>query len=491
MLDAALATTKERLDRLTEQREPLETRRRDLDARERDLDGETKLVRARTERLLSDAAAEAVRAAADEARAADAEHNAWQLVDTLIALSESEGELAGLAERVEKQERGVADARSERRDAALALAGALLHEAAVREAEADALAARLADAESAQERLRGEIEALSGRGGELKQRRGTLEAQLDGFARATERLRSDEVLRDGERPSAAAERFEAEREDLIGQRHELAERLREVEVRRVATRQRLEAAEAEAAEQAAAANELARRRDAAVARVASELGDRPAPPKRGARRRPAAAEPGAEISLFDALDVAADWQPLDEPAGAELALERARAAADGRRATLANELDARAADERALERDGLLAVESDVERICDELEAIGMQAQPALRHLADRVRADRLPALIAAQPGLAAGIVLLDGDPAEALLELRAARVRPPRRPLLLAHADEVLVESRADAEPLPARTARPHAMPPAQRCSCRPPAPTTPTPPRASWSRSPPPSPS
>ncbi len=261
------------------------------------------------------------------------------------------------------------------------------------------------------------------------------------------------MLRDGERPSAAAERFEAEREDLIGQRHELAERLRELEVRRVATRQRLEAAEAEAKEQAAAAAELTRRRDAAVARVASELGDRPAPPKRGARRGGGRRERerrrrdghgrrarAAEISLFDALDVAADWQPLDEPAGAERALERARAAADGRRATLANEIDARAADERALERDGLLAVESDVERICDELEAIGMQAQPALRHLADRVRADRLPALIAAQPGLAAGIVLLDGDPAEALLELRAARVRPPRRPLLLAHADEVLV---------------------------------------------------
>ncbi len=271
------------------------------------------------------------------------------------------------------------------------------------------------------------------------------------------------MLRDGERPSAAAERFEAEREDLIGQRHELAERLRELEVRRVATRQRLEAAEAEATEQAAAASRAAPAAATPPSRASrAEIGDRPAPPRRGARRRAAAAAANGagaagasagdasvaatEISLFDALDVAADWQPLDEPAGAERALERARAAADGRRATLANEIDARAADERALERDGLLAVESDVERICDELEAIGMQAQPALRHLADRVRADRLPALIAAQPGLAAGIVLLDGDPAEALLELSAARVRPPRRPLLLAHADEVLVRERAEA---------------------------------------------
>ncbi|HST40693.1 MAG TPA: hypothetical protein VLK58_14350, partial [Conexibacter sp.] len=311
------------------------------------------------------------------------------------------------------------------------------------------------------------------RSGELKQRRGTLEAQLDGFARATERLRADELLRDGERPSAASERFEAEREDLIGQRHELDERIRELGVRREATAQRRDAARAEAAEQAAAASELERRRDAAVARVADELGDPPPARARRARRgaagsRAAAAGAGAngraasaggadatgagaagasgadepDVSLYDALDVAAGWQPLDEPGGAERAIERARAAADGRRATVANEIDARAADERALERDGLLAVESDVERICGELEAIGMQALPALRHLSETARADRLPALIAAQPGLAAGIVLLDDDPHEAIVELTAARVRLPRRPLLLARADELVADA-------------------------------------------------
>jgi hypothetical protein len=416
VLDAAIASGSARLERLTEQREPLEQRRRQLDAQERDLDGETKLVRARTERLLADVAEQAVRRAADAARAADAEHSAWQLVETLIALAESEGELAGLAQRVEAQERGVADARAERREAALALAGALLHAAARLDAEAETIEERLAQAEGGHDELREQIESLGRRSGELKQRRGTLEAQLDGFARATERLRADELLRDGERPSAASERFEGEREDLISQRHELDERVRELTVRREATAQRRDAAHVEAGEHAAAAAELERRRDAAVARVAKEV----------------------DAEVHDALDVAAGWQPLDEPGGSERAIERARAAADGRRATVANEIDARAADTRALERDGLLAVESDVERICAELEAVGMQALPALRHLSETARADRLPALIAAQPGLAAGIVLLDDDPQEALAELLAARVRLPRRPLLLARAAEL-----------------------------------------------------
>ncbi|HST43576.1 MAG TPA: hypothetical protein VLK58_28885, partial [Conexibacter sp.] len=163
VLDAAIAAGAARLERLTEQREPLEQHRRQLDAQERDLDGETKLVRARTERLLSDAAEQAVRRAADAARAADAEHSAWQLVETLIALAESEGELAGLAERVEKQERGVADARAERREAALALAGALLHAAARLDGEAETIEERLAQAEGGHDELREQIEQLGRR----------------------------------------------------------------------------------------------------------------------------------------------------------------------------------------------------------------------------------------------------------------------------------------------------------------------------------------
>jgi hypothetical protein len=432
VLDAAIAAGSTRHARLTEQREPLEQHRRQLDATERDLDGETKLVRARTERLLSDAAEQAVRRAAGAARAADAEHSAWQLVETLVALAETEGELAGLSERVETQERGVADAREERRGAALTLAGALLHAASRLDGEAEELRERLTQADGAQNELREEIEQLGRRSGELKQRRGTLEAQLDNFARATERLRADELLRDGERPSAASERFEAEREDLIGQRHDLAERIRDLSERRVATAERRDEARTAAAEHAAGARELEQRRDSAVARVRGE----------------------SDASLHDLLDVAATWQPLDEPAGAERAIERARAAADGRRATVANEIDARAADERALERDGLLAVESDVERICDELEAIGMQALPALRHLATAVRADRLTDAIAAQPGIAAGIVLLDGDPHEAIVELTAARVRLPRRPLILARVDELLSDASGRSRARRARAA-------------------------------------
>jgi chromosome segregation ATPase len=418
VLDAALAAGVERLDRLRLQREPLEQHRRRLEADERDLDGEGRIVRARTERLLADAAAETVRRAADAARAADAEHSAWQLVETLAALSESEGELAGLAERVQAQERGVADAREERRDAALALAGALLHAAGRLDDEAEALRERLSGAEQGQDELRRELEELSRRSGELKQRRGTIEAQLDGFARATERLRADDLLGESERPSAAVERFEAEREDLIGQRHDLDGRIAALRERREQQAQRRDEARASAAEHAAAARELERRRDQSLARLRGEV----------------------DGAVHDALDVPASWQPLDEPAGAEVALERARAAADGRRATVANEIDARAADERALERDGLLAVESDVERICEELEAMGMRALPALRHLAESRAGDHgaLAAVIAAQPGVAAGIVLLDGDPHEAVVELTAARVRPPRRPLLLASAAEL-----------------------------------------------------
>jgi DNA repair exonuclease SbcCD ATPase subunit len=418
VLDAAIAAATERLDRLREQREPLEQHRRRLEATERDLDGEGRIVRARTERLLSDAAEQAVRAAAGAARAADAEHAAWQLVETLAALSESEGELAGLSERVEAQERGVADAREERRGAALALAGALLHAAGALDGEAEALGERLAQAEGVQDELRQEIEALGRRGGELKERRGTLEAQLDGFARATERLRADELLGDGERPSAAVERFEAEREDLIGQRHDLDGRIASLRERREQTTARRDEARAKAAESTASAAELERRRDQSLARMRGEV----------------------DGAVHDALDVASNWQPLEEPAGAELAIERARAAADARRATVANEIDARAADERALERDGLLAVESDVERICEELEAMGMRALPALRHLAETCGrdGDALAAAIAAQPGIAAGVVLLDGDPHEAIVELTAARVRAPRRPLILAAAAEL-----------------------------------------------------
>ncbi|MBB4662340.1 hypothetical protein [Conexibacter arvalis] len=419
VVDAAIDAGIERLDRLRLQREPLDRQRRRLEADERDLDGETRIVRARTERLLSDAAEAAVREAADAARAADAEHAAWQFVETLAALSESKGELAGLAERVQAQERGVADAREERRTAALALAGALLHAAAALDGEAETLRERLARAEESQDELRRESEELSRRAGELKQRRGTLEAQLDNFARATERLRADELLGDGERPSAAVERFEAEREDLIGQRHDLDGRIASLRERREQQTERREEARAKAAEHAAAAQELERRRDQALARMRGEL----------------------DGAIHDALDVPASWQPLEEPAGAELALERARAAADARRATVANEIDARAADERALERDGLLAVESDVERICEELEAMGMRALPALRHLAEtRGDGDRaaLEAAIAARPGAAAGIVLLDGDPHEAIVELQAARVRPPRRPLIVVAAAEL-----------------------------------------------------
>jgi hypothetical protein len=419
ILDAALTAGTARLSQLRQQREPLEDHRRKLGANERDLDGEGRIVRARTERLLADTAEQNVRAAADAARAADAEHSAWQLVETLVALSESEGELAGLAERVEAQERGVADARSERRVIALELAGALLHAAARLDGEAAELGERLEQADRVQDELRGEIDQLAARGGELKQRRGVLEAQLDGFERATARLRADELLGDGERPSAATERFEAEREDLIGQRHELGQRISSVTERRTGLTERRDAARAALAEHEAVARELERRRDGAVARVRGEL----------------------DAAIHDALDVPATWQPLEEPAGAERLLERARAAADARRATAANEIDALAADERALELDGLLAVESDVERICSELEAIGMRALPALRHLAAAAGPQRLTALIAAQPGIAGGIVLLDGNPREAVVELTAARVRPPRRPLILATADELLAE--------------------------------------------------
>lgn len=438
VLDAGLAAGSARLATLREQRAPLEQHRRRLEADERDLDGEGRIVRARTERLLSDAAEEAVRTAADAARAADGEHAAWQLVETLTALSESEGELAGLAERVEAQERGVADARAERRDAALALAGALLHAATVLDGEADALGERLSQAEDGQDELRREIEELGRRGGELKQRRGTLEAQLDHFARATERLRAEELLSDGERPSAAVERFEAEREDLIGQRHDLDARLETLRERREQTAARLEEARARAAEHGAAARELERRRDQSLARLRGEV----------------------DGAVHDALDVDPSWQPLEEPAGAELAIERARAAADARRATVANEIDARAADERALERDGLLAVESDLERICEELEAMGMRALPALRHLAESGRPERLTDAIAAHPGIAAGIVLLDGDPHDAVVELTAARVRPPRRPLILATAADLAARPRGRAAPavvLPAPGAYDH----------------------------------
>lgn len=419
VLDAATAFGEERLARLTEQREPLDVHRKQLEAAERDLDGEAKVVRARTERLLSDAATEAVRAAATAARAADAELTGWQLVEALTELSKTEAELAELSQRVDRQARGIDDARAERRDAAVALAGALLHAAGGLDARAAALRDELAAAEAGQEELRDEIEQLGRRQGELKERRGTLEAQLDAFARATARLRDEGLLADGERPSAASERVEAEREDLAAQRVDLDERVAAQRVRTGETEERRAAAAAQADEHEAAARSLGRRRDEALVRVSMHLDER----------------------VHDTLDVADGWQPLDEPAGAERAMERARAAADGRRATAANAIDARAADERSLERDGLLAVESDVERICEALEDAGIEAFPALRHLAGTVDGERMQAVIAADPGLAAGIVVRGVTPEEALFEL--AQVHPPRRPLILVSAEEALRAAR------------------------------------------------
>lgn len=435
VLDAAIALGEQRLARLTEQRAPLEQRRRALEAVERDLDGEAKVVRARTERLLSDAAAEAVRAAADAARAADAELNGWQLVEALTELSRTQGELAELSQRVDRQERGIDDARAERRDAAVALAGALLHAAGALDARAAQLSGELAAATAEQEELRAEIEELGRRQGELKQRRGTLEAQLDAFARATERLRADGLLAEGERPSAASERFEAEREDLAAQRIDLDERVAAQRARIEEVDARHAEAAAQVAEHEAAAHALGRRRDEALVRVSMHL----------------------DARVQDALDVAQEWQPLDEPAGAERALERARAAADGRRATAANAIDARAADERSLERDGLLAVESDVERICEALEDAGIEAFPALRFLAGAVDGERLQAAISAQPGLAAGIVVRGVSPAEAVFEL--AHVLPPRRPVIVTTDAALLAAAGAGAPPRGrARAAKPRA---------------------------------
>jgi chromosome segregation ATPase len=419
-LDAAIARGRERRERLLEQQEPLERRRRQLEAIERDLDGETRLVRARTERLVAAAAEEAVAEAAARARATDAEHAAWQLVETLVALSEAEAERDELADRVSQQERGAADARAERRDAALALAGALLHAAGTLDEQARQLAARRAEAERRQSELGERIEELGRRQSELNGRRGTLEAQLDAFARATERLRADGLLRDGERPSSASARIEAEREDLAGQQQELVERIAALRERREAIAQRRDAARDEADAEARIARELADRRDHAVARLRRLVTD----------------------AVQDALDVAAGWQPLDEPAGAERALERARAAADQRRATVANEIDARTADQRSLERDGLLAIESDVERVCAELADAGIEAHSALRYLADTASADAWARLIQARPGIAAGVVVVGSAPAEAVAELTHARVRPPRRPLIVARAETLLADA-------------------------------------------------
>lgn len=446
VLDAAIARGDERLARLTEQRAPLEQHRRALEAAERDLDGEAKVVRARTERLLSDAAAAAVRAAADAARAADAELNGWQLVEALTELSRTQGELSELSQRVDRQERGIDDARGERRDAAVALAGALLHAAGALDARAAELSGELAAATAEQEELRSEIEELGRRQGELKERRGTLEAQLDAFARATERLRADGLLAEGERPSAASERFEAEREDLAAQRIDLDERVAAQRARIEEVGARHAEAAAQVAEHEAAAHALGRRRDEALVRVSMHL----------------------DARVQDALDVEQEWQPLDEPAGAERALERARAAADGRRATAANAIDARAADERSLERDGLLAVESDVERICEALEDAGIEAFPALRFLAGAVDGERLQAAIAAQPGLAAGIVVRGVSPAEAVFEL--AQVLPPRRPVIVTTDAALLAAAGAPGAGSPPRgraraakaSARAPAAPPA-----------------------------
>ena len=265
--------------------------------------------------------------------------------------------------------------------------------------------------------MRDAIDDLGRRQGDARQRRGALDAELAAFERATERLRADGVLGARERPSTAAERLRLVRDERASRREALREQIDSEQRRRdelIATR---DEAYATGEQHRALADRIVGERDRAAARIGATL-----------------TEP-----VQDALDIEAGWDPLDEPADSRRAIERARAAADARQAAACNEIEALARDERSLTADGLLAVEPDVERLCEELERLGVQGFPALRYLGEAAPRGQWQAIIASRPAMMAGIVLLDASPQQALDALAQADVRAPRRPVVLAGAEALV----------------------------------------------------
>lgn len=434
VLEAAEAATVGRLDGLRSRREPLEQRRRDLETLERDLRREGNVLRARTDALLEQHAEAEHREAGAHVARAQVELDAWRIVDRLVRLHEVEGELAGLTAQVEAERRDIAAAQTQRAAAATALAGALLAAATEVADQAEAVDGEKRETKTEAARLSDALADEARRRDELQQRWGALDTELSTFERATARLREDGILSARERPSLAAARHEAALDEIRARRVALAERA-------ATLRERQDLVGAEVLQLRDAVAEEQQKTDAlraagadAVERVAAVIGD----------------------AVQDALDVDARFSPLAEPVAAQAALERARAAADTRRARAANQIEALEADERSLAHEQLLAVEPDVERICGVLGEAGIDAFPALRYLARAAPAHERIALIERRPGLASGIVLLGVAPAEALRALEEASTLPPRRPLVLASATTALSEDggRAGALILPAPAA-------------------------------------
>lgn len=411
VLAAATDDCRSRIEQLRARREPLEQGRRDLETRERDLRREGNVLRTRTDELAVAVAERDLQGAEEQVRATQREDEAWRLVDALVALGQAKGQLAQLQDQVGREERGIEVAGRQLVTAAEALAAALLHAADALEVQVEQLQTRADESVKEQERLTEDLDALATRQGQLQQQRGSLESELSLFERATARLRAGGVLGARERPSAAVARLDGEREDLIARAHDLTVDAAGVaEQHEVLKRRRDELAAVEQ-EHRASADGLDAARARAVLRVARTL----------------------NAPVQDALDVGPDHSPLEDPETGLAAVARARASADARRASAANEIDALSADERSLTDDELLAVEPDVERVCRALDALGVEAFPALRYIGSAAAEPARTELIAARPGLAAGVVVLDADPHQAVRALQEAGTRPPRRPLVIA----------------------------------------------------------
>lgn len=416
VLRAAREDGADRAATLERSREPLEARRQSLETHVRDLRRETSVVGAGTAKLRADAARAELASAIERVAAGDGEHAAWLLAESIADLQGAEGRRGALAAQLSAQEAGLSDAQRDRAAAAVRLAAALFHEAMQVDSRAGQVRGAWTAAEDNERRLASAIGDLNGRRGDAKERRGRLEAVLDLFERATERLRDCGLLGRQERPSAAIARFQADLDDCAEREVELADRTAELRDRHQTTAAALALEHDTTSAQQAALDELDARRGTALARVRDALVD----------------------AVRDTLDVGRDWQPLEEPAAAEQALEHARAAADARAAVAENQIDALTADERSLTEHQLLSIEADIEHACDVLDRCGVHAFAAMRYLADAVAPESRRAVIAAHPILAAGIVVIDVDPHTAVTLLCENGARPPRRPLIVAAAADL-----------------------------------------------------
>jgi chromosome segregation ATPase len=434
VIEAARLQGAGRVEELSRQREPLEQRRGNLETRVRDLRRETNVVNARVAKLRWEAAEEAAARAVETAREADVEYAAWALAGSLISLEEAEGRRRELERQVGAAERGLRDAQASRVEAAERLAAALLHEASLVDGKAGRARGEQTGAETEGRQLADKIGELLRRREEAKERRATRKAELEAFERATRRLREDGLLGRQERPSAAMARVEGELEELAEQRDACARRITTLLQRRDAVTAKLVIDQAATDQAQTELDGLDAQKKVALVRVGEVIGE----------------------AVQDTLDVGPTWQPLDEPAGALLAIDAARADSEGCRAAAENQIDSLEADERSLDEDRLLAVELDVQRLCEALDTLGIEAFPALRYLADAYPMAERGALIAAHPEIAAGIVVVGSDPQLAVDELQRADAWLPRRPLVLAGVGDLTGgNGRApSAVVLPARAA-------------------------------------